>query len=68
MLPTTQEAATNLVRAIATATPVKQIGGPGQWRPEAWWYMDRRHGTGDTPDKRLNPHREAGEHVQDQGR
>ncbi|CAE7203675.1 unnamed protein product [Symbiodinium sp. KB8] len=48
MLPTVQEAATNLVRGIAAATPEAEQSGPGSWRPGDWWYQERHHGLGDT--------------------
>ena len=48
VLPTLQQAATNLVRGIAIATPTEDRGGPGEWTPEPWWYQERHHGLGDT--------------------
>ena len=48
MLPTIQEAATNLVRGIAAVTPEEVAGGEQQWKPEPWWYQERHHGLGDT--------------------
>ena len=48
VLPTLQQAATNLVRGIAIATPAEERGGPGEWIPEPWWYQERHHGLGDT--------------------
>ena len=47
VLPTIQEAALNLVRGISAITPEEARSGPGDWTPEAWWYMDRHHGLGD---------------------
>ena len=47
VLPTMQQAALNLVSAIAAVTPEQEQSGPGDWRPPDWWYTERHHGLGD---------------------
>ena len=41
MLPTVQQAAMNLVRGIAAATPEEIVEGAGDRKPDEWWYRER---------------------------
>ena len=55
MLPTVQQAAMNLVRGIAAATPEETVEGAGDRKPDEWWYRERHHGLRDVARSSSNP-------------